>query len=116
MPPPNTWSSKNDHLVRLCAAESLELGQAERRTVRERQPTDRRPDAREGTPRRSPSPPTLLPGNAERREGGRDARGIVGARPWWRGIRCLADQNRPRRSVRERLCWAEPQLQDPGLG
>ena len=46
----NAWSFENDSLVQLCATESLDLEQAERRAICERQPTDRRPEASGAAP------------------------------------------------------------------
>ena len=98
---------------RLRAAESLDLEQGERRPLRQHQPPDRRPDARQGAAGRPPSAAALFAGHAERREGHGDARGAAGARPQRRRIRRLADQDR-RRPVRQRLRRGQPELQDPG--
>src|SRR5438067_677792 len=54
---------------RVRASESVEVGTAERRSVRQHQPADRRPDSREGVARRQASVSALLAGDAERTEG-----------------------------------------------
>ena len=43
-------SFEHDHLVQLYAADGLDLEQAERRAICERQPTDRRPEASGAAP------------------------------------------------------------------
>ena len=75
---------------------------------------DRRADARQGAAGRPASAAALFAGDAERREGHGDAGGAAGARPSRRGIRRLADQDRRRRTVRQRLRRGQSQFQDPG--
>src|SRR6185437_16433718 len=53
----------NEQFVRLRAAEGLDLGQAERRPVRQHQPSDRRPDPRQGAAGRPSPPPALFAGD-----------------------------------------------------
>ncbi len=62
---------------RLCAAESMDLGTAERRAVREHQSADCRSDARPGASGRQASPSALFAGDSERSEGRDHARGVA---------------------------------------
>ena len=71
-------------------------------------------DARQGAAGRQASAAALFAGHAERREGHDHARGAAGARPQGRRVRCLADQDRRRRPVRQRLRRGQSELQDPG--
>ena len=99
---------------RIHAAEGLDLEQAQRRQLRQHQPPDRGADARQGAAGRPPSAAALFARHAERREGHDHAGGAAGARASRRRIRCLADQDRRRRPVRQRLRRGQSELQNPG--
>ncbi len=107
-------SSGHERDTRIHAARGLDVEQGEWRPLRQHQPADRGPDARQGAARRQAPAAALLAGHAERREGHGHAGGAAGARARRRRIRRLADQDQRRRPVRQRLRRREPELEDPG--
>ncbi len=113
--PRNTGESAHERPSRLRAAEGLDLGQGERRPLRQHQPTDRGTDAREAAARRQAPASALLARHAERPESHDPAGGVAGARPCRRRVRCLAHPHRRRRPVRLRLRRGQPELEDPRL-